>query len=517
MYCVCHTYPSPFHDGRPTGVITRLFNTDERNDGQQQQQQQQSKYRNQFRSRLLSETKSSKYIILEIANNYIQVQGNQSFEGCSSGSIFSEKLTFGLFATDANNWTRNMPGWQKEMVERRSKNTKKKLEELIRQDTLLAEERRMILHAILQCDAFPKDKILIFKIDNEINQNILLEVLLQYPAITRLVEFTSFYETPTEQRLGFCTKLCTNNTSSTSLYHLGFEGLHDYYPCDVQTLMMAIAKSSVKVLNLNSRKNLETVYKNRIPYPQKGFPIKLDALLSAFMNPLDPFRLESLEVGGNIVESTETYKEFVTTLPSLSDLKRLSFCGCRLSEEVLLALVENLKYNKDLTFLDLSHNPLSFKVIKELSLSLEANARLKTLKLEHCNIDLEGAACLAKSLPKINFVEELYLDGNPFTWKPLTEEKQSKGALLIMQALESNHSLSILKMGEHNKVLPCYDMICCTEPSYNLVLNIKNRSLVESYLNRNKALMKEFFINRARQATVRISGILLTKMLDCGC
>mmetsp|Transcript_54177 Transcript_54177/g.131471 ORF Transcript_54177/g.131471 Transcript_54177/m.131471 type:complete len:541 (-) Transcript_54177:275-1897(-) len=448
------------------------------------------------------------HLKLEVGNNRIRMEATQSY-------IFHKNwpttLVFKLFATDANNWTRNMDGWTKKRI---SKNRKtKKLEKLIQQDLLMADERRMILHAILSCNSFPSEKIISLDCDNETNQNILLEVLLEYPKINSY-EFSSCYSRSgnwkrpsAEQKLSLCTKLCN---ASTNLNHVAFDGLHDYYPCDIQTIMTGIAKTSVDVLNFNSSKDLDTYSKNVPGYPKEGFPINLDTILSAIIDPLDPFRVESLEVGGNIVESTYTLKKFLAILPSLS-LKHLSFRGCMLSEDVLVALAESLKSNTTLTCLDLSHNRLTFEIVKKLSVSLEANGRLKSMKLEHCGINIRQANCLAKSFPKIKFLEELYLDGNPFTWKPLTKEKQSKGALLLLLAMERNHSLSTLSMGEHDKVVLIHEWICCTAPEYNLALNGQNRRLLKSYLSRNRTEMEQFFVSRARQATVEISRILLTK------
>jgi hypothetical protein len=115
---------------------------------------------------------------------------------------------------------------------------------------------------------------------------------------------------------------------------------------------------------------------------------------------------------------------------------------------------------------------------------------LKTLKLEHCKIDLDQVQYLAKSLPNIRNLQSLHMDGNEFTWKSLLEDGESVGANSLLEALERNRSLVSVEMGEIG-MLAQYGMACCTSSPYSTTLNMDNMEKFRDLLKRNATFFEK--------------------------
>lgn len=192
-------------------------------------------------------------------------------------------------------------------------------------------------------------------------------------------------------------------------------------------------------------------------------------------------------------------------------LQRLSFRGCALTEAGLLAVAKELEDNRCLEFLDLSHNVMTKPVVQQLAKSLVMSRSLRKLKLEHCKIDLEFTECLARALPKMQGLRHLHMDGNEFTWEPLTESKESIGAIAILEALEMNKSLLSLEMGEVGK-LALAGGPCCTSPRYSTTLCKEKLEKMDVYLARNEIEWEELKESRSQKAVVSIVKILLSKI-----
>ncbi|CAJ1953907.1 unnamed protein product [Cylindrotheca closterium] len=352
----------------------------------------------------------------------------------------------------------------------------------------------------------------ITKIENEIAYDILYQKLLHHPTITKIDIPSAEYHQETV--VDFCCNLIANSDTLEAIFFQDIGSLDEHL---VQKMFQSLETSlTLKSLDLRTSRYLETWGKcgpgTQRSKSKPGLPV--EAILAALecFDEASQCSLRTLDFGGNPMALSSSICPFVMKLlsPGLG-LERLSFRGCALTEAGLLSVAKELDNNTSLKFLDLSHNVISKPVMEQLTKSLAKNTTLRSLKLEHCSIDLDLAECLASSLPEIRRLQHLYMDGNEFTWDPLTEAKESIGAIAIVKALEMNKSLHSLKMGEHG-MFARWGMACCTSPPYSTTLCKSNLEEMDACLERNKEAWEVMKQSRYQRAIVSIAKILLSKI-----
>jgi hypothetical protein len=379
---------------------------------------------------------------------------------------------------------------------------------------------RLIFDIVFQADL---GRVEITALDDDEATNILYEKLLNNPNITTLEYSNSSIVWPSKVKqrgrraMDLCCKLVAN---SSTLKGVLIENAGKLDRETVEQLFLSLQKNtSLKVLDMRSSRYLESWYKSK---PRNEIrdkpnnPIYIKPLISALLSSQRQFKLRNLDLGGNVILSTAAICSLAKSLPSL-DLNRLSLRGCSLTETSLLAIAKSLETNKVLTELDLSHNTCTTPVLEELTNSLEYNRALKRLRLEHCNINFNQIEwLLSTKFDNFKYLQHLHLDGNEFTWETLQgieEEEEASGASLLLEALEKQTSLLTLEMGEFGKVRPFSGLCCCKSLPYSILLSPNKLERLVDLLKRNRRIQNEMARARAHQAIVRISKLLLSKMV----
>ena len=135
-----------------------------------------------------------------------------------------------------------------------------------------------------------------------------------------------------------------------------------------------------------------------------------------------------LTTGGLIV--------LAAALPHNCSLRRLSLCGCGLSDEAVQALARVLRDNKGLHALDLSANGVGNLGALALAKTLQTNTSLRELALANNEIGAAGGHGLLRALHTNRSLGSLNIESNPL----ITPEV---GAALFKLFLARDHWLHL--------------------------------------------------------------------------
>lgn len=151
--------------------------------------------------------------------------------------------------------------------------------------------------------------------------------------------------------------------------------------------------------------------------------------------------LEYLDLSGNsIVESLSVFMEVVKKMNSLKVLK---LKACNINSEVIKEIALTLNENTNLTFLDISHNPIKRTGLARFFEALNPdNTCISTLGLEHIHLDdedEEGIRRLSRFLLMSKSITNLTLRSNNLSEKDIKE---------ILTSLKESVSLRKLNLGK---------------------------------------------------------------------
>ena len=111
--------------------------------------------------------------------------------------------------------------------------------------------------------------------------------------------------------------------------------------------------------------------------------------------------------------STKVTKDNIISsqLSNNTTLKRLGIANGSINDDGVITLVQSLKYNKSITFLDLYSNPdITSACAQSLAELLLHNNTLEYLRLWGTNIDTNGVLVLVETLKTNKRLRILYLD-----------------------------------------------------------------------------------------------------------
>lgn len=96
------------------------------------------------------------------------------------------------------------------------------------------------------------------------------------------------------------------------------------------------------------------------------------------------------------------------------NLRDLSFASCGISDYECALLAKHLNLFRNLVFLRLSHNKITFSGVASIATNIfEHGSKIRFLYLDHNRINREGAGILAQILPKMNALKVLDISHNP--------------------------------------------------------------------------------------------------------
>jgi hypothetical protein len=340
---------------------------------------------------------------------------------------------------------------------------------------------------------------------NDMAARVLAKQLVHSPG--RRVEFTDLAVhgniDPAEgiRQLDLATHLLRQSQTIASIFFPNF----GQYGASTQALLFQALRQNRTLtgLDLSQSRYLDTWTGHDKASTNGDGTVRAQGLVEALQQP--HAALQALHVSGyRLVDPLP----LVRALPHLQ-LVKLSLRDTCLDEATLLALVRYLRQDTKLRELDLSHNPLTCQVMEELVASLQENESLESLKLEHCEIDLAQALCVAQGLPSCKGLLHLSLNGNDFTWNPL-HEGQSVGATALVQAVQAGSSSSFLQtldMGDFGHIGGA-SMVCCSSPTYKSYFD---RAALKATLQRNQARYRDYRQRRLQESVCRIATLLLDK------
>lgn len=307
-----------------------------------------------------------------------------------------------------------------------------------------------------------------------------------------------------------------------------------------------LGNTFVQMLDLSTHRYLRTWNKAHTSRHKKDQDtVSIRKLVEAIDDPRTA--IQEIELGSLNLD-LPSVKFLANKLPNLERLQNLSLRDTGLDESTLIAVFEGLKTNHSVKELDISHNALTMKAMKSLCDLLISNTRLHRLVAEHCSIDFLKSRTLADTLPKMEGLRHLELDGNEFTWMPLLpasffpylkcEDREviwarvpsdrnsqwkfpdpddvhfsscePEGVTLMGHALQFNKSLVTLSMRETG-FMPV-SMVCCTSPPYHDMARAATRTRIRSVLEGNKEQWEMLKHSRMQQAVVNIVGLALKKL-----
>jgi hypothetical protein len=339
---------------------------------------------------------------------------------------------------------------------------------------------------------------------NDMAARVLAKQLVHSPG--RRVEFTdlavlgSFDPDEGIRQLDLATHLLRQSQTIASIFFPNF----GQYGASMQALLFQALRQNCTLtgLDLSQSRYLDTWTGHDKASTNGDGMVRAPGLVEVLQQPHAV--LQALTLGGyRLVDPLA----LVQALPHLQ-LVKLSLRDTCLDEATLLALVRYLRQDTTLRELDLSHNTMACQVMEELVASLQENESLESLKLEHCEIDLAKALCLAQGLPSCKGLQHLSLNGNKFTWNPL-HEGQSVGATALVQAVQAGSSsfLQTLDMGDFGHIGGA-SMVCCTSPTYKSYFD---RAALNAYLQRNQARYRDYRRRRLQESVCKIATLLLDK------
>ncbi len=165
--------------------------------------------------------------------------------------------------------------------------------------------------------------------------------------------------------------------------------------------------------------------------------------LSSVMENLFSYHSKLVHIG--IWRTVISSSEIVKFMSSRSGSPELTLCLQQntMNDEPFRLLISGVAFSKILTHLDISLNPLSMEVLEMLSVALSANSSLKTLGMDGCSIDGEGAELLSTGLEENRTLLGLDLRCNHINMN---------GAAALASMLTVNTSLKMLYLSHNEQI-----------------------------------------------------------------